>query len=145
MSSCSCLTVLPGPPWVLLSKTYKPLFSPLYTHVGFLLSDAIFPRSGYIATSTVMGRSEHFMGRSCLVASSDELSIASRLAIWRSSETSSSSSSSFENLIWPGISMYSPATEYLCHCLVSLTSLSSWKSRYVLGNHDSVIHISLTH
>ena len=29
ISSCSCLTVLPGPPWVLLSKTYKPLFAPL--------------------------------------------------------------------------------------------------------------------
>ena len=27
---CSCLTVLPGPAWVLLSKTNKPLFSPLY-------------------------------------------------------------------------------------------------------------------
>ena len=30
ISSCSCLTVLPGPAWVLLSKTYKPLFTPLY-------------------------------------------------------------------------------------------------------------------
>ena len=29
MSSCSCLTVLPGPAWVLLSKTCKPLFAPL--------------------------------------------------------------------------------------------------------------------
>ena len=28
ISSCSCLTVLPGPAWVLLSKTYKPLFPP---------------------------------------------------------------------------------------------------------------------
>ena len=28
--SCSCLTVLPGPAWVLLSKTNKPLFPPLY-------------------------------------------------------------------------------------------------------------------
>ena len=25
LSSCSCLTVLPGSAWVLLSKTYKPL------------------------------------------------------------------------------------------------------------------------
>ena len=32
ISSCSCLTVLPGPAWVLLSKTYKPLFPPLYTY-----------------------------------------------------------------------------------------------------------------
>ena len=31
ISSCSCLTVLHGPAWVLLSKTYKPLFTPLYT------------------------------------------------------------------------------------------------------------------
>ena len=31
ISSCSCLTILPGPAWVLLSKTYKPLFPPLYT------------------------------------------------------------------------------------------------------------------
>ena len=31
MSCCSCLTVLPGPAWVLLSKTYKPLFAPLYS------------------------------------------------------------------------------------------------------------------
>ena len=30
ISSCSCLNVLPGPAWVLLSKTYKPLFTPLY-------------------------------------------------------------------------------------------------------------------
>ena len=30
ISSCSCLTVLPGPAWLLLSKTYKPLFPPLY-------------------------------------------------------------------------------------------------------------------
>ena len=30
ISSCFCLTVLPGPAWVLLSKTYKPLFTPLY-------------------------------------------------------------------------------------------------------------------
>ena len=30
MCSCSFLTVLPGHAWVLLSKTYKPLFTPLY-------------------------------------------------------------------------------------------------------------------
>ena len=30
ISSSSCLTVLPGPAWILLSKTYKPLFAPLY-------------------------------------------------------------------------------------------------------------------
>ena len=30
ISSCSCLTVLPGPAWVLLSKTNIPLFPPLY-------------------------------------------------------------------------------------------------------------------
>ena len=30
ISSCSCLTVLSGSAWVLLSKTYKPLFAPLY-------------------------------------------------------------------------------------------------------------------
>ena len=29
--SCSCLTVLPGPAWVLPSKTNKPLFTPLYS------------------------------------------------------------------------------------------------------------------
>ena len=28
--SCSCLTVLPGPSWLLLSKTCKSLFTPLY-------------------------------------------------------------------------------------------------------------------
>ena len=40
ISSCSCLTFLPGPAWLLLSKTYKPLFTPLYFHYfrfsGFL-------------------------------------------------------------------------------------------------------------
>ena len=30
ISSCCCLTALPGPAWVLLSKTNKPLFPPLY-------------------------------------------------------------------------------------------------------------------
>ena len=30
ISSCSYLTVLPGPAWVLLSKTNEPLFPPLY-------------------------------------------------------------------------------------------------------------------
>ena len=30
ISSCSCLTVLPGPAWLLLNKTYKPLFTLLY-------------------------------------------------------------------------------------------------------------------
>ena len=30
ISSCSCLTVLPASAWVLLSKTCKPLFAPLY-------------------------------------------------------------------------------------------------------------------
>ena len=30
ISSCSCLTVLPGPARVLLSKTYITLFAPLY-------------------------------------------------------------------------------------------------------------------
>ena len=30
--SCSCLTVLPGPAWVLLSKTCKPYFAPLYIY-----------------------------------------------------------------------------------------------------------------
>ena len=34
ISSCSCLTVLPGPAWVLLSKTYKPLVTPLYWDVN---------------------------------------------------------------------------------------------------------------
>ena len=29
ISACSCLTVLPGPAWVLLGKTCKPLFTPL--------------------------------------------------------------------------------------------------------------------
>ena len=31
ISPCSCLTVLPGPAWVLLSKANKLLFPPLYT------------------------------------------------------------------------------------------------------------------
>ena len=30
ISFCSCLTLLPGPAWVLLSKTCKPLFTSLY-------------------------------------------------------------------------------------------------------------------
>ena len=30
ISSCSCLTALPCPAWVLLSETNKPLFPPLY-------------------------------------------------------------------------------------------------------------------
>ena len=34
ISSCSCLTVLPGPAWVLLIKTCSPLLTPLYTHSG---------------------------------------------------------------------------------------------------------------
>ena len=47
ISSCSCLTVLPGPAWVLLSKTYKPLFEPLYknsTYINFAgNSTGVFP------------------------------------------------------------------------------------------------------
>ena len=31
ISPCSCLTVLPGPAWVLLSKICKDFFSALYT------------------------------------------------------------------------------------------------------------------
>ena len=31
ISSCSCLTLLPGPAWVLLSKIYKPFPGSLYT------------------------------------------------------------------------------------------------------------------
>ena len=47
----------------------------LNTHVGFLLREAILPKSGYIATITVMGRSEHFTERDRLeVVASDELS-----------------------------------------------------------------------
>ena len=37
--SCACLTVLPGPDWVLLTKTNKPLFSPLYYGVVDQLTD----------------------------------------------------------------------------------------------------------
>ena len=33
--SCSCLTVLSGPAWVLLSKKNKPLFPPLYIILNF--------------------------------------------------------------------------------------------------------------
>ena len=33
ISFCSCLTVLPGPAWVLLGKTNKPLFSLLYMYL----------------------------------------------------------------------------------------------------------------
>ena len=40
MSSCSCLTFLPGPAWVLLSKTNKPLFPPLYSVVQLTTSAA---------------------------------------------------------------------------------------------------------
>ena len=32
ISSCSCLTFLPGPAWVLLSKICKGFFSALYDH-----------------------------------------------------------------------------------------------------------------
>ena len=32
--SCSCLTVLPGPAWVLLNKICKEYISSLYIHVG---------------------------------------------------------------------------------------------------------------
>ena len=40
-SSCSCLTALPGPAWVLLSKTYKPFSSPLYSYVVCLQPVAV--------------------------------------------------------------------------------------------------------
>ena len=33
ISSCSCLTVLPGPVWLLLNKIYIPLFRALYSQV----------------------------------------------------------------------------------------------------------------
>ena len=46
------------------------------SHVGFLLSEAILPRSRYIATNTVIGRSEHFTG-----VASGESSLASLLVI----------------------------------------------------------------
>ena len=35
ISSCFCLTFLPGPALVLLSKTNKPLFPPLYTYTEY--------------------------------------------------------------------------------------------------------------
>ena len=42
ISSCSCLTVLPGPAWVLLSKTNQPLFSPLYCPLSRMQSPFYF-------------------------------------------------------------------------------------------------------
>ena len=35
ISSCSCLTALSGPAWVLLSKTCTPLFAPLYKIIEY--------------------------------------------------------------------------------------------------------------
>ena len=34
LSSCSCLTALPGPAWVLLSKIYKPFSRSLYNRTS---------------------------------------------------------------------------------------------------------------
>ena len=53
ISSCSCLTVLPGPAWVLISKTCKPLFAPLFiigcetlfALVPYLRCDSLLPSS----------------------------------------------------------------------------------------------------
>ena len=36
ISSCSCLTFLPGPAWVLLSKIYKHFLGSLYKDMGAL-------------------------------------------------------------------------------------------------------------
>ena len=43
ISSCSCLTVLPGPAWVLLSKIYKPLFPPLYATICSSEEECLIP------------------------------------------------------------------------------------------------------
>ena len=51
--SCSCLTVLPGPAWVLLSKTCKPLFAPLYCRArahACMLVNALPPSTRCIIT-----------------------------------------------------------------------------------------------
>ena len=45
ISSCSCLTVLPAPAWVLLSKKYKPLFAPLYEYIGLQMYRACRDRA----------------------------------------------------------------------------------------------------
>ena len=60
--SFSCLTVLPGPAWVLLSKTNIPLFPPLYCfaapsdnrHVPSTVSPCCFP-GRYFAPQNVPG------------------------------------------------------------------------------------------
>ena len=65
ISSCSCLTVLPDPAWVLLSKTYKPLFPPLY-YINFLIVHKMTKHLfiAYICSSTVL---------SCIIAHSRSL------------------------------------------------------------------------
>ena len=41
MSSCSCLTVLPGPAWLLLNKLCKPLFRALYAYYASLCVNTV--------------------------------------------------------------------------------------------------------
>ena len=51
-SSCSCLSALPGPSWVLLSKTYKPFSLPLYfTQQSYCLEDINDPSNPSIKPS----------------------------------------------------------------------------------------------
>ena len=67
ISSCSCLTVLSGPAWVLLSKKNKSLFPPLYIRNSVLYrlcgTERIWGKYG-----EYLGKNQHithFFPRSC--------------------------------------------------------------------------------
>ena len=62
VSSCSCLTVLPGPAWVLLSKTYKPLFPPLYSRILLPTKPQILAENNISSLSSSSAR------RTCLAS-----------------------------------------------------------------------------
>ena len=58
--SCSCLTVLPGPDWVLLSKTYKPLFAPLYIKTVTISNVSPYPNVTVTKSDAVMKKVKHY-------------------------------------------------------------------------------------
>ena len=67
ISSCSCLTVPPGPAWVLLSKIYKPFSLSLYVpHNTSFVSGPVFGLTyRWILGQTLVTSSFHTLASGC--------------------------------------------------------------------------------
>ena len=65
-SSCSCLTALPGPAWVLLSKTFKP-FRPTQYACGWVIGvECLVLVSSLIVTLLPCPRTVAITGKPCI-------------------------------------------------------------------------------